>query len=184
MSSGSIVAETLGVHDHEFAVKLQMQENSTVAYDTWEGMVAAAWSLLPPCVLASLRSLADAALLCSYNKAYLVGNKSRYSNFVDWDLKCSMDSLARFDAVAAAESGSNGSDTAIECSCAVYMDSVPQTTADLTEGCSGSVTVGFDAPEPVLDTADSNAAAWRTDVSCWAPLNNAKSCKQHLPFGE
>jgi len=53
-SSGSIVVETSGVHDHEFVVKSQTQGNLIVVCDTWEGMVAAAWSLLPPCVLASL----------------------------------------------------------------------------------------------------------------------------------
>lgn len=53
-SSGWIAVKTLDAHDHEFVVKSRTKESSIVVCDTWEGMVAAAWLLPPPCVLASL----------------------------------------------------------------------------------------------------------------------------------
>jgi len=86
--------------------------------------------------------------------------------------------------VVAAESDWNDSGMAIGCSCGACTDSVPRKIADSTEDCSGWVTAELDVPEPVLGTAGSNAAAWRTDVSCWTPVNNANSFEARLPFGE
>lgn len=112
-------------------------------------------------------------------------NTSHCSSSADWDLKCSRDSLARSDdVVAAAGSGWNDSGMAIGCSRGAYMDSVPRKIAGSKEDCSGWVTAELDVPEPVLGTADLDAAAWRTDVSCWTPVNNANSFEARLPFGE
>ena len=104
---------------------------------------------------------------------------------MDLGPKCSRGSPARSDAVVVVvESDLNGLDMAIECSCDARMGSAPKRIAESTEGCSGSVTAELDVPEAVLDTAGSDAAAWRTEVSCWTPVNKANSCEAHLPFGE
>ena len=40
------------------------------------------------------------------------------------------------------------------------------------------------AAVPDLGTADLDAAAWRTNVSCWTFVNYAKRCEADLPFGK
>jgi len=104
---------------------------------------------------------------------------------VDLGPNCSRDALARSDAaVMGVENDLIDSDMGIGCSYDARMDFAPQRIAESTEDCSGLVIVELDVPEAVLDTAGFDAAAWRTDVSCWTLVIKANSCEARLPFGE